>query len=259
MVAFIGLTKDGRIKFRLSSEKKEVTFDFNGNYKGYYPECRFTAVGTDRRHMYAAGTDDAGVPHLFVSEFGMVWSPINISSGFTYSCLDEYGDVIQILYDEIGKYPVLITKNGYLVTIPDCSKCVGVRKVSDIPIEKAEFSGDEILFTDSSGKTKNIYIHASERFKCEWSFAVQHIKEGGILIDLREPSSAYVNPLPDARLIPFADLFILLNSISKDRYLFFSCERGFRSEQAVLEARTRGFDHAYTLGCAVDVLHDLDS
>ena len=52
------LTDEGTLVRRTASG--EEVFDFNGQYRGLYPKCRFTAVARCKSGFYLAGLDDTG-------------------------------------------------------------------------------------------------------------------------------------------------------------------------------------------------------
>ena len=275
--------------------------DFNACYRGYYPACRFTAAASGGRQLYAAGTDAEGVPHLFVSGTGSVWSPVSIQSHTTPVPLCEYGDIVRILYDSAGQTPYLVTRAGYLVILPDCPKCVRARKVSDVPVADArliyESSADArksaaaaasdaaeksavsvpdgrdadagaaekrqavcigracgILLTDITDTRREIPLRAADAFRIAWPTAKPFLGSGGMLLDLRDPAEAAEHPLQGAFVIPPEGIGVLLDHLPKERYLFFVCETGAKAEDAVTEARSRGFSHAYTLGGTGDLI-----
>ena len=65
------LTDEGTLVRRTASG--EEVFDFNGQYRGLYPKCRFTAVARCKSGFYLAGLDDTNLAHLFCSVSGSTW------------------------------------------------------------------------------------------------------------------------------------------------------------------------------------------
>lgn len=241
------------MQIRFSGDPAELLFDFNMTYKGYYPFCRFTAVAAGDDLVYAAGTDQSGTPHLFSSTNGSVWAPVNIAAKLMLISVKDYGDIIRILYNRENHQPMLITRNGYLVILPDCPRCVSARQVSNCQLADAEFEDGKVKLTDETGAVSYAMYRRSQQYLCDWSFAEPWLRKGGLLLDLRDPGKAKAAPLPYANVIAPKILEYLLGKIPRDTAVFFVCEYGFQAEEAVSEARRMGYERAYTLGGIEDI------
>lgn len=235
------------------SDNSETIFDFSAAYDGYYPPCRFTAAAAGDNLFYAAGTEASGIPRLYSSTDGKVWAPVNIASNIGAASAKDYGDIVRILVDPESRLPLLVARNGFLVIIPDCPRCVSARRISDTEIVDAQFRSGTLWVTDISGAVSHVMLRASQQFRCDWAFARPMIAAGGLLFDLREKTNAHKNPLPGARVVPADVLNLLLGRIPRDIPLFFVCEYGIKAEEAVLAARNMGYDRAYTLGSFDDI------
>ncbi len=246
------LQYDGRLI--ILQNERERTFDFNRTYEGYYPFCRWTAVGRWEA-LFLAGTDRGGVPHLFSSAGGETWTEQNIRTRIGLPDPKEYGDIIRILFEEKEHQVFLVTRNGYLVTLPDCPKCVRARRVSDRPLADARMDGEYILLTDAYAEQIRIPSATVSQYRCAWSFAMPFLKEGGLLFDLRSREEKEL-PVPAAISIDMGDLEGLLGRMPKGRPMFFFCSHGYLADQAVRDARDAGFSHSWSLGGIFDLLQE---
>lgn len=59
----------------LTEDYETRSFDFNKAYAGYYPAMTLTAVSVCHGQYAVCGTDAEGVPHLYLSPDGTVWTP----------------------------------------------------------------------------------------------------------------------------------------------------------------------------------------
>lgn len=258
----IYLTKDNKIEIWTGEASKDVkdvsktVFDFNTYYKGCYPECHFTAVGICENLMYAAGTNDLGIPHLFSSADGKVWTQVNIASRLGITEESAYGDIVQILYDNCSHQSFLVTRNGYLVTLPDCPKCVRVRRVSDLPLKSGKIEDETIYLYNVNGNCLSYPLALSVQYRCSWTYAKPHIGKDGMLLDLRDLQDAKERPINGAVIFPEELIDAFLQKYYKNMHIFFVCEKGIKADDAVREARGRGFEKAYSLGGLGDILLD---
>lgn len=248
---------ENQIVIRGKGQKAGI-FDFNSYYRGYYPFCKFTAVAERGRCIYAAGTDEGGNPHLFLSVDGAAWEERVIVSRFHLTKASAYGRIQNILPAPDSELVFLVTENGYLVILPDCPKCVRALQLSEIPIGEGWISGNKICLRDIHGKVIQYFRDVAMWYRCAWTYAAPHLGKDGVLLDLRGKESRQEIPIPGA--IPFEEdyLDIFLTEAPKESYLFFVCERGMKADDAVSLARARGYEKAYSLGGVGDILLDMD-
>lgn len=232
------------------------TFDFNSYYRGYYPPCRFTAIGREDGMWYIAGTDPSGIPHVFSSDGGTVWTPVNIASRLNLIPVSAYGDILCILLDSQSRQVFLVSENGFLITIPDCPECVGVRAISSQRITGACPEGEGFVIKKCDGETTAFRFSSFVQYRCSWAFARAHSGENGTMIDLRKEVSDKGVHLPNAVYCEPEKLEEFLEQYSKNHYLFFFCGRGIKSGDAVHMARTKGYIHSFTLGGVGDLMMD---
>ncbi len=255
MILNIQIQRDGKLK--IFREEKTAVFDFNANYKGYYPFCRWTAAGRGEL-MYLAGVDQEGIPHLFSSAGGETWTENNIRTRIGIPDPRDYGDIIHILYEERDRQLFLVSKNGFLVTLPDCPKCVRARLVSEHKLTDAKMGEGYLLLTDEYGEQIRIPTGTAAQYRCAWSFAKPFLEDGGLLFDLRSSREEIKMPVSSAIRMDINDLDGLLGRMPKSRPMFFFCSHGYLADQAARDARGAGFERSYSLGSLFDMMQDLE-
>lgn len=249
----IYISTNNNIFINCGEEEKE--FDFVRNYQGYFPSCKFTAAGSSEHQFYVAGTDEEGIPHMYSSELGSVWTPVNLDSHYSLTKAEQYGDIVKILWSQRENQVFLASANGYLITVPDCPKCVRARKITDAGLSDAWIEGEEICLQNKAGECIRYSLELAAQYRCFWSFAKTHIGVDGILADLREAESIKKQPIVGAAAIPYNNLDKLLEKYPRDKYLFFVCEHGYLADEAAREARRKGMKKAYTLGGVYMILN----
>lgn len=242
----ISITKDNRLYIVYKGAGR--IFDFNQNYCGYFPELRWTASCANDHAFYVAGTDGEGIPYLFSSLTGEIWTKEGIEPVNGLFQKEEYGDIVSILWDEGTHQFYLVSWNGYLIALPDCPKCVRVRIVSEQKLREA-WIGDRILYIrEENGGIRQFYMETIAQYRCAWDFAKPHLHKDGILIDLRPAEEQREAGIPGAYGCEGEALEKLLVHYPKDRYLFFVCEHGYQADAAAREARDSGIQKSYSLG-----------
>lgn len=106
-------------------------FDFNSVYNGYYKTCNFIKVETTPSQIAVVGKNDEGLPVLFFSSKGNVWTkrPLN------YTNEEGFHDLLNnipsdIYYDATNDQFILLCSDGNLMTIPTCSHCQKIYQIS---------------------------------------------------------------------------------------------------------------------------------
>ncbi len=230
--------------------------DFNALYAGYYPALTLTAAAFIQDMYYAAGTDEKGRPHLFSSLLGHTWAEVNITVKNGLILPEAYGDVISIMGDPSSGLIFLAGSNGYLITLPDCPRCVRARKVRGGRLIKAELADEMIVLTEEDGEGIHRPVYSEAVYRCSWIFAEGYIKKGGIIADLRMPGAGD-RQLPRSLSITEDRLEEFFKTCPEETYVFFLCKTGVRADEAAREARERGFSHAYSLGSTEDVEEEI--
>lgn len=80
--------------------------------------------------------------------------------------------------------------------------------------------------------------------------AVQHLKHGAMLIDVRTSAEYITGHLPNAVNMPLSEIHELVprKVKDKDRVLLLHCQSGMRSGAARRQLRAMGYANAYNLG-----------
>lgn len=126
-----GVTDQGEI-IHTSNGLNWTIFDFNKVYDGYYKACSFEKVLVTPKQIAVIGKNVDGLPVLLFSSAGNVWSerPLTYTDeqGF-YAQLSELPN--DIYYDSSKDQFVLLCSNGNIMTIPSCSHCNKLYKITD--------------------------------------------------------------------------------------------------------------------------------
>lgn len=252
----IQIAANNQIKI-ISPENRINYFDFNAYYEGYYPKCRFTASASGESLDLLAGTDEFGIPHLFARTGKTIWEERNIATRFQFTKKKDYGDVKTILIEEKLYQIFLVCENGYLITIPDCSQCVRAWHISDEKLKEGWIEQGKIYLCDIQGKEFSYSVSAAAQFRCTWSFAEPYIRDGCILLDLRASENRKSFKIPYAVSCTRERLEVLMKGYPKEKYLFFVCERGMKSDEAARLFRERGLQRTFSLGGEGDIMLDL--
>jgi hypothetical protein len=125
-----GLTDRGEIIYTTDGLNWTI-FDFNDVYKGYYKACSFVKILAAANQIVVAGKNEDGLPVLFFSSKGNVWSERPLiytdEKGFNADLVDIPND---IYYDNSKDQFILVCTNGKLMTIPSCSHCNKLYEIS---------------------------------------------------------------------------------------------------------------------------------
>jgi hypothetical protein len=107
-------------------------FDFNEVYDGYYKASSFEKVLVTPKQIAVIGKNVDGLPVLIFSSAGNVWSErpltFNDEQGFNAQLSEIPND---IYYDSLNDQFILLCTNGMIMTIPSCSHCNKLYKVTD--------------------------------------------------------------------------------------------------------------------------------
>lgn len=118
-----GVTDKGEIIHSIDGMNWSV-FDFNKTYEGFYKASRFTKVLVTENQITIIGIQNDGLPVLFYSSGGTVWTQRNLvytdKKGVSSVLTDIPND---IYYDVTQDQFILICNHGKAMTIPNCSHC----------------------------------------------------------------------------------------------------------------------------------------
>ena len=126
-----------------------TSMDFNGTYTSYYDETRFCAISASDNFFYIAGTFHNGMPAVFTSASGRIWSERTLSytrERLTF-CLEQ--QPLGLAYDSGLDRFVMACTDGYLFFMPGCSHCNTIERKSMRDINAVAFNGGRCLIIDN--------------------------------------------------------------------------------------------------------------
>lgn len=244
----LGLDEQGELWLRDAS-KDFRPVRFNEQYRGYYPPCRFTAIAATEKGFVAAAVDGQEKPLLFRSMLGGVWERAELV------CREGIpsGRIIRILVGEKPEQLFLCCDNGELITVPDCPRCMKLRRVSNETVLDAALCGDQILLTLQKDASVAVPLRELSQMRVHPDWALKALSQGAALVDLGcHPASPFAQSwakvlLARAERVEAEALEDWLPMQSKDRKLIFLCDYGVQAERAAGTARRLGYAQAYFL------------
>ena len=262
----------------LTAEKTGADWNpvsFNENYAGYYPMCIFTAIAVTDVDFVAAGVAEDGQPYVYRSIMGGVWESANLMGGSKLGgFVRASGRVNQILYDSAGRQIFLLCANGELVTMPDCPKCVRVRKVTDCALTEGEVlvnDNEELQLVLLNARGEKLILDAYEmtQVRASFSYVKEALKQGGYLVDLRRQreqkadsgdagqEAVLFDGIRKEQILRMEqdDIENWLEHVEKDTLIAFLCEYGTQADEAAHYVRRHHFPRAYSLGGAGELFH----
>lgn len=267
----IALDKEGNL-WKSNAEWQPIAF--NENYQGYYPFCTFTAIAATDVDFVAAGVGEDGLPYVYRSVMGGVWESANLLAGSPLNgFVRASGKVNRIVYDGTSRQIFLLCANGELVTMPDCPKCVRVRKVTDCALVDGQIqteingllpeqsiSGQRLVLINERGEKIILNQYEMTQVRASLSFVREQLKKGGFLVDLRKKDGAETDFLGGIRKeqvlhIESEELEEWLSVQPRELFVAFLCEYGTQADEAAHYARRHQFSRAYSLGGAGELFH----
>lgn len=246
----LGVDESGQV-YRNQNGNWEV-YAFNSIHKDYYPQCRFTYVQWTGELFYLAGMDNEGVPHLFTSLMGGVWEERNLTMRLPGSPeVKPESEICCILYEEGERQVFALCRSGQLIVLPDCPKCVKIRRLSGL-VEDAILEEGTLVIRFVGGAEERIPVWQAAQRRVSHSFAREQMLHGGVLVDLRDPQEIQQSPIPETVSVPWEDVDLWLERQEKHRPIIFLCRSGIRADQATAYARRQGFTRAYSLGATLE-------
>ena len=267
----IALDKEGKL-WKSNAEWQPIAF--NENYQGYYPFCTFTAIAATDVDFVAAGVGEDGLPYVYRSVMGGVWESANLLAGSPLNgFVRASGKVNRIVYDGTSRQIFLLCANGELVTMPDCPRCVRVRKVTDCALVDGQIqteingllpeqstSGQRLVLINERGEKIILNQYEMTQVRASLSYVREQLKKGGFLVDLRKKEGAETDFLGGIRKeqvlhIESEELEEWLSVQPRELFVAFLCEYGTQADEAAHYARRHQFSRAYSLGGAGELFH----
>lgn len=138
------LTDNGMI-LSTADYKSVSVFDFNSTYTAYYDEVQFRAICASENFCYIAGIYNTGMPAVFTSATGNVWSErtLNYTEGRENLQLEQ--QPLGLAYDSRMDRFVLACTDGYLFYMPGCSHCNSIERKSMVDITAVGFNSGRCI------------------------------------------------------------------------------------------------------------------
>ena len=99
------------------------SMDFNATYSGYYDDVRFCAISASDNSFCIAGTYSDGMPAVFTSATGNVWSERSLTYTEGGQTLQLEQQPIRLSYESRMDRFVMHCTDGYIFYMPGCSHC----------------------------------------------------------------------------------------------------------------------------------------
>jgi len=129
-------------------------FDFNKKYEGFYKPCQFTKVIVTEKQISIIGKQDDGMPVMFYSSRGTVWTQRNLE--FT----DQDGvslliDIPNDIYYDVAKDQfILVCNQGKMMIIPSCSHCNKLFEISSANLKGIAGNDNSLIVVGEGGYLK---------------------------------------------------------------------------------------------------------
>jgi hypothetical protein len=140
-----GLTNHGEI-FYTSNGTEWNVIDFNKMYKGYYQSCMFSKILVTQNQIAVVGKNTDEEPVLYFSSKGSVWNerPLVYTNeeGFKAKLNEVPRDIV---YDTTHDQYLLLLERGKLMTIPSCSHCHQLYKITEAEIQAISGNDKNII------------------------------------------------------------------------------------------------------------------
>ena len=139
------LTANGKI-LGTSDFKSFSTLDFNSTYSSYYDYTCFCAICASDNYFYIAGAFSNGMPAVFTSAAGNIWSERTLSYTEGSRTLELEQQPLGLAYDSRMDRFVLGCTEGYFFYMPGCSHCNSIERKSTDDIKALAFNSGYSIF-----------------------------------------------------------------------------------------------------------------
>ena len=126
--------------------KTFTSLDFNLTYTGYYDHIRFSAICASGNSIFIAGTYDNGMPAVFTSSAGNIWSERTLTYTERGETLSLEQQPLSMAYDSRMDRFVLGCTDGYLFYVPGCSHCNSLELKTIHDIHAVAFNAGVCMF-----------------------------------------------------------------------------------------------------------------
>ena len=88
--------------------------------------------------------------------------------------------------------------------------------------------------------------------------AAQRMREGALLLDVREPFEVAICQVPGSRHIPMRQIPENLTALPRDQPILVLCHGGMRSMRVTQSLRANGFDQVTNVAGGINAWADID-
>ena len=142
---FIGVTDAGEIIKSTDGYKWEIK-DYNKEYAGFNPYLKFKKILAVDNNIIIIGTHEDGSPAILSSSLGTVWAErlsVYIDEEDRINYLTNTPN--DLAYDPDQEQFILGCENGELFTLPGCSKCNKLIKISECDLNAIIYDNSFLL------------------------------------------------------------------------------------------------------------------
>jgi hypothetical protein len=139
MQSCFGVTSNGEI-LKTSNLTDWDILDFNAEYKGYYPLMYFSDIEAGLENLAVIGTTDTGVPAMFISSQGTVWSYRELSYSASRGSLNLEEEPLSVIYDYLADQYILLCSGGVLFSVPACAHCNKLERINANELNSLAFT-----------------------------------------------------------------------------------------------------------------------
>ena len=134
-----GVTSNGEILKTTNLSDWDV-LDFNSEYDGFYPRMSFSDIEMGLENLAVIGTTDTGVPAMFISSQGTVWSYRELSYSASRGSLNLEEEPLSVVYDYLADQYILLCSGGVIFSVPACAHCNKLERINANEINSLAFT-----------------------------------------------------------------------------------------------------------------------
>lgn len=134
-----GITSEGEI-LKTSNMSDWDVLDFNSEYEGFYPHVYFSDIEMGLENLAVIGTTDTGVPVMFISSQGAVWSYRELSYSASRGSLNLEEEPLSVIYDYLADQYILLCSGGVIFSVPACAHCNKLERINANELNSLAFT-----------------------------------------------------------------------------------------------------------------------
>lgn len=134
-----GVTLEGEI-LGTTNLTDWTVLDFNTEYDGFYPHMSFSDIEMGMGSMAVTGTTETGVPAMFISSQGSVWSYRELSYSASRGTLNLEEEPLSVIYDYLADQYILLCGGGVIFYVPACAHCNKFQRINANELNSLAFT-----------------------------------------------------------------------------------------------------------------------